>query len=142
MNDNSRNTKPTLLVVDDTEDIRDLVTSVLQDTYTIRPAFDGRSALRRALEKPTPDLVLPDVDMPGASGYDVCRRLRAATQTRPTVIAVTGWGTPEDRQRALDAGERKDQDHRHAGHQRGFGHGGDRQVVRVHEQQADAGKQE
>ena len=97
MNDNSRNTKPTLLVVDDTEDIRDLVTSVLQDTYTIRPAFDGRSALRRALEKPTPDLVLLDVDMPGASGYDVCRALKvtAATAEIP-VIFLTSRDEPSD----------------------------------------------
>ena len=89
--------RPTILVVDDTEDIRDLVSSVLQDTYTIRPAFDGRSALRRALEKPAPDLILLDVDMPGASGHDVCRALKvtAATAEIP-VIFLTSKDEPAD----------------------------------------------
>ena len=58
---NESPSKPTILVVDDTADIRELITSVLQDIYTVRPAFDGRSALKRALERPTPDLVLIDV---------------------------------------------------------------------------------
>ncbi|HTE14731.1 MAG TPA: response regulator, partial [Burkholderiales bacterium] len=89
--------KPTILVVDDTEDIRDLVTSVLQDTYTVRPAFDGRSALKRALEKPTPDLVLLDVDMPGANGYDVCRALKITSATADIpVIFLTSRDEPAD----------------------------------------------
>jgi putative two-component system response regulator len=89
--------KPIILVVDDTEDIRDLIMSVLQDTYTLRPAFDGRSALKRALEKPAPDLILLDVDMPGSSGHDVCRALKvtAATAEIP-VIFLTGRDEPAD----------------------------------------------
>ena len=89
--------KLTILVVDDTEDIRDLVTSVLQDTYTIRPASDGRSALKRALEKPVPDLVLLDVEMPGASGHDVCRALKIAAATAEIpVIFLTSKDEPAD----------------------------------------------
>ena len=94
---NESPTKPIILVVDDTEDIRDLVTSVLQDTYTIRIAFDGRSALKRALEKPTPDLVLLDVDMPGASGHDVCRALKVTVATAEIpVIFLTAKDEPAD----------------------------------------------
>ncbi|HTD91425.1 MAG TPA: HD domain-containing phosphohydrolase, partial [Burkholderiales bacterium] len=90
-------TKPTILVVDDTEDIRELVTSVLQDTYIIRPAFDGRSALKRALEKPAPDLVLLDVDMPGASGHDVCRALKVTSATADIpIIFLTSKDEPAD----------------------------------------------
>ncbi len=89
--------KPTVLVVDDSEDICDLVTLVLQDTCTIRSALDARSALKYALEKPTPDLVLLDVEMPGASGYDVCRALKvnAATAEIP-VIFLTSKDDPAD----------------------------------------------
>ncbi len=93
----TESTKPIILVVDDTEDIRELVQTVLQDTYTIRPASDGRTALKRALEKPTPDLILLDVDMPGASGHDVCRALKitAATAEIP-IIFLTAKDEPAD----------------------------------------------
>ena len=99
--------KPIILVVDDTEDIRDLIMSVLQDTYTLRPAFDGRSALKRALEKPAPDLILLDVDMPGSSGHDVCRALKvtAATAEIP-VIFLTGRDEPADDGRCSAGGVR------------------------------------
>ncbi len=97
--------KPTILVVDDTADIRELITSVLQDIYTVRPATDGRSALKRALERPTPDLVLLDVEIPGATGYDVCRALKitAATAEIP-VIFLTAKDDPADVVRGFQVG--------------------------------------
>ena len=78
--------RPIILVVDDTEDIRDLVTSVLQDTYTIRPAFDGRSALKLALQKPAPNLILLDVDMPGLGGLQVIKRMQQLTAAPPAIL--------------------------------------------------------
>jgi len=52
-------------------------------------AFDGISALARA-ESLHPDVVLLDIDMPGLTGPEVARRLRAGTGARPWLVAVTG----------------------------------------------------
>ena len=52
-----------------------------------------------------PDVVFLDVGMPGRSGYDVAQALRAAPGgSSVLLVAVTGWGQPEDRQRTRDAG--------------------------------------
>jgi CheY-like chemotaxis protein len=52
-----------------------------------------------------PDLVLVDVGLPDIDGYEVARRLRAAPPTQGLwLVALTGYGTPEDRARALAAG--------------------------------------
>jgi CheY-like chemotaxis protein len=52
-----------------------------------------------------PDLVLMDVGMPGMSGYDVARRAALEPwRERLTLVAMTGWGRDEDRQRAFEAG--------------------------------------
>ncbi|MDR7299754.1 CheY-like chemotaxis protein [Pelomonas aquatica] len=52
-----------------------------------------------------PDLVLVDVGLPDIDGYEVARRLRAQASPRPQrLVALTGYGTPEDRARALAAG--------------------------------------
>jgi CheY-like chemotaxis protein len=49
--------------------------------------------------------MLVDIGLPQMDGYEVARRLREATNGgRPYMVAVTGYGTPEDRQRAMDAG--------------------------------------
>jgi CheY-like chemotaxis protein len=52
-----------------------------------------------------PDAVLLDIGMPELDGYEVARRLRADPTLAPLrLVAVTGYGQPEDRRRALDAG--------------------------------------
>jgi signal transduction histidine kinase len=52
-----------------------------------------------------PDLVLVDIGLPDIDGYEVARRLRAQPETRDLhIVALTGYGTPEDRARAIDAG--------------------------------------
>src|SRR5262249_500308 len=52
-----------------------------QGEYKLSVAINGDAALR-VIEKTAPDLVLLDIMMPGIDGYEVCRRLRAAEQTR------------------------------------------------------------
>jgi CheY-like chemotaxis protein len=52
-------------------------------------------------------VALIDIGLPGLDGYEVARKLRAELgpeQKRPKLIALTGYGQPGDRQRALDAG--------------------------------------
>lgn len=68
---------PSVLVADDDPDIRDLVVFKLQQAgYEVRAVEDGTAALG-ALEDAIPDLVVLDVMMPGLSGLDVLRQIRA-----------------------------------------------------------------
>ena len=66
-------------------------------------AYDGASAL--ALARSThPDAVLLDLGLPGVSGLEVARALRADDGKQPVLIAVTGYGSQEDRERSAAAG--------------------------------------
>ena len=70
-------------------------------------AFDGASGLA-AVESFQPDIVFMDIGMPGLDGYEVCRRIRQMPSQRHVVlVAVTGWGQAQDKQRALDVGIRR-----------------------------------
>jgi CheY-like chemotaxis protein len=52
-----------------------------------------------------PDVVFLDVGMPGRSGYDVAQSLRSMSSgSNVLLVAVTGWGQPEDRRRTREAG--------------------------------------
>jgi CheY-like chemotaxis protein len=69
--------RPTLLVVDDTpQNVKVLEAVLAPRGYTLVAARSGPEALQKVAADP-PDLVLLDVVMPGMSGYEVCRRLRA-----------------------------------------------------------------
>jgi DNA-binding response OmpR family regulator len=71
----------TVLVADDDDDIRDLVSFRLQTAgYEVVTADNGNDALKTARWK-LPDLIVLDVSMPGMSGFDVCHQLRAAPRT-------------------------------------------------------------
>jgi two-component system, OmpR family, response regulator len=86
----------TVLIVDDQEYIRDLVTSSLRLAgFAARAVADGLQALA-ALERDPPDLVILDVRLPGMDGFEVCRRLRADGNDVP-VIFLTARSTSEDR---------------------------------------------
>lgn len=77
-----------VLVVDDDRDIRDLVTFKLEQAgYEVRQAEDGLQALD-AVRAWAPDLVVLDVMMPGLSGIDVVRELRAdpASSATPVIL--------------------------------------------------------
>jgi DNA-binding response OmpR family regulator len=94
-----------LLVVDDTPNNVKLLADVLGARgYAIATAASGEEALARIAAEP-PDLVLLDVMMPGLSGYDVLRRLRAdpATALLPVVL-VTSLDPHEERVRGIEAG--------------------------------------
>jgi putative two-component system response regulator len=67
-----------ILAVDDSEDILALLEVTLGKEYEVKSAADARSALQVAFERPRPDLILLDVEMPGTNGYDLCRALKAS----------------------------------------------------------------
>ncbi len=81
-----------VLIVEDETSLRNAMREVV-DWFGYQPveAADGAEGLAKA-EHLNPDLVLLDVEMPGLSGYEVCRRLKANPTTRPIpVIFVTAW---------------------------------------------------
>jgi signal transduction histidine kinase len=94
-----------VLVVDDQVDIAQSFTDLLsllgQDTHT---AYNGPEALQAAKEF-KPDLIFLDIGLPGMTGYEVARNLRAHEETpRPRLIAVTGWGDEHNVSLAQEAG--------------------------------------
>ncbi len=92
-----------VLVVDDDDDIRQLLASVLRFAgFVIDSCADGRVALDR-VEQFDPDLVLLDVMMPRLDGFEVCRRLRDAGVETP-VIFLTARDLAEDKVAGLTGG--------------------------------------
>ena len=94
-----------VLVVDDDDVLRTLFVEALElEGFTITSAPDGQTALDVLAHEPI-DAVLLDNEMPGLSGHEVLRRIRANTQTRTLpVILVTGRGEIADRVQGLEAG--------------------------------------
>jgi len=85
-----------ILAVDDSEDILALLGVTLKE-YDVKTATDARTALKAAFEKPRPDLILLDVEMPGSSGYDVCRALKASPALADIpIIFLTGRDDARD----------------------------------------------
>jgi CheY-like chemotaxis protein len=72
--------------------------------HEVATAHDGPSALD-AVREFNPGIVLLDIGLPGMSGYDVARHLRAQPKYQSLVlIAITGYGQPRDRQQTQEAG--------------------------------------
>jgi len=94
-----------MLVVDDNGDSAESLALLLSLAgHETHVAHSGPEALDRA-DALRPDAVLLDLGLPGISGYEVCRRLRAAAWAREIpIVAITGWGQADDRQRSKDAG--------------------------------------
>ncbi len=94
-----------ILIVDDNKDSATSLAMLLQksgnETFT---AFDGQEAVETA-EMVRPDLVFMDIGMPKLNGYEACRHIREKPWGKNMVlIALTGWGQTEDKQRSKDAG--------------------------------------
>lgn len=94
-----------VLIVDDNIDATTSLSYVLTLAgYQARVAHDGNQALAIA-DEVHPNVVLLDIGLPGISGHEVARRLRAQSGgTNLTLIAITGWGQEGDRAKSLEAG--------------------------------------
>jgi two-component system cell cycle response regulator DivK len=92
----------TLLIVEDTELDRELLVQIFERMYDIRVALDGRTAYELVSKEP-PDLILMDIGLPGLSGLDAVRAIRATGSAVP-IIAVSSRVMPGDKERALAAG--------------------------------------
>ena len=96
---------PTILVADDEEDLRELVTYRLSRSgYNVIGAEDGQEALELAAER-TPDLMVLDVMMPKLDGYELTRRVRAEAALRSIpVILLTARSQESDIDRGFEVG--------------------------------------
>jgi CheY-like chemotaxis protein len=94
-----------ILVVDDNHDSALSLAMMLSIMgHETRTAHDGESAVSTA-ELFLPDVVLLDIGLPKLNGYEVAQRIRENTWGQSMfLIAVTGWGQEEDRQRSSEVG--------------------------------------
>lgn len=97
---------PPVLLVEDDADGRQALGELLDLWgYRVAVAADGERGLELAGQR-VPKVALVDVGLPGIDGYEVARRLRAShpEDEMPLLVAMTGFGQPEDRRRAMAAG--------------------------------------
>jgi DNA-binding response OmpR family regulator len=93
-----------VLVVDDNADAADSLAMLLQVRGDeVRVAYDGEEALAAEGDF-LPHVILLDIGMPKLSGYEVAKRVRELRGPGVLIVAITGWGQEDDRQRARDAG--------------------------------------
>ncbi|HEU4654220.1 MAG TPA: ATP-binding protein [Steroidobacteraceae bacterium] len=94
-----------VLIVDDNKDAAESLAMVLQmDSHEVRTTYTAQGALN-TLSEWAPDAALVDIGLPDMDGYTLARRLRAMPTLNDTqLIALTGYGQPEDQRRASEAG--------------------------------------
>jgi PAS domain S-box-containing protein len=94
-----------VLVVDDNVDAAECMrTALVFNGHTVRAVYDGPQALQ-AVREFRPEVVLLDIGLPRMDGYEVARRLRSLAAGKELfLVALTGWGQPEDKSRAAEAG--------------------------------------
>jgi signal transduction histidine kinase/ActR/RegA family two-component response regulator len=94
-----------VVIVEDNADAREMLQMLLVvEGHQVDSAEDGRNGLA-LIERLKPDVALIDIGLPLLNGYDVARTLRSRSEGPPVLlVALTGYGQPEDRQRALAAG--------------------------------------
>src|SRR5271166_3728343 len=81
-------TLPRILIIEDERSLTKVLTYNLQrEGYEVVLAHDGQEGLRKA-QTLLPDLILLDLMLPGLSGFDVCRELRAGERTRDIPIII------------------------------------------------------
>ncbi|MBK7865056.1 MAG: response regulator [Archangiaceae bacterium] len=94
-----------ILVIEDNVDVQQAIADLLElSGHEVSCASDGLMGLTRLLDL-QPDVALVDIGLPGIDGYEVARRARQSPKGRAlTLIALTGYGTPEQQAKSLEAG--------------------------------------
>lgn len=102
--DKSPEDRETILVIDDNQDVRDYVRSVLQDEYHVLEAANGQEGIGVAM-KHVPDAVICDVMMPVMDGMECCRRLKSELQTSHIpVMMLTAYAVDEQKIKGYECG--------------------------------------
>jgi signal transduction histidine kinase/ActR/RegA family two-component response regulator len=94
-----------VLVVDDNADAAQMLATLLEaHGHVVSVEYDGTGGLARALRE-RPEVMLLDIGLPDMDGHELARRLRSSPDTaNAMLIALTGYGQSEDRERARQAG--------------------------------------
>ena len=94
-----------ILVADDNEDSATTLSFLLESMgHAVCQVNDGEAAVRNVVDF-DPHLVLLDIGMPKLNGYEACRQIRSLPGgSKRTIVAITGWGQPEDRRLSQEAG--------------------------------------
>jgi signal transduction histidine kinase/CheY-like chemotaxis protein len=93
-----------ILIVEDGADNRETLQELLESLgHTVHVADDGVAGVERAVAV-RPQVALVDIGLPRLDGFEVARRIRAALGADILLVALTGYGQPEDRARAVAAG--------------------------------------
>jgi signal transduction histidine kinase len=93
-----------VVVIDDNRDAANTMAMLIESLGgQSAVAYDGESGLREAVAQPA-DVVLLDIGMHPVDGYETCRRIRQAMGDAVKVVALTGWGQLQDREKAAAAG--------------------------------------
>jgi CheY-like chemotaxis protein len=93
-----------ILIVDDNEDVAESFAILLGlEGYDCVSATDGESAIRMFHER-RPQVVLLDIGLPGRSGHEIARYIRALNDAEVLLIAVSGWAREADKERSYAAG--------------------------------------
>ena len=93
-----------IALIEDNNDAREMMRAWLELAgHVVLEAATGRDGIA-VTTAAAPDVALIDIGLPGLDGYEVARRIRAAMGRAVALIAITGYGQPEDRRRAADAG--------------------------------------
>lgn len=93
-----------ILIVEDHADARDTLRLLLQlDGHRVTEAGTGARAVELAAAARF-DVAMVDIGLPDMDGYEVARRIRTSGGRGVYLVALTGYGEPDDRQRALAAG--------------------------------------
>ena len=97
--------RPKVLVVDDNRDAADSLQALFEmENCNVATAYDGHEAVQ-AVEHGMPDMIVMDLGMPTMDGYEAARRIRSQTGANDVLmIALTGWGQSDARQRTAEAG--------------------------------------
>lgn len=93
-----------ILIIEDNHDLREGLKALLEDAgHEVFACADGEEGVDVALAR-KPDVLLIDIGLPKLDGYSVAAKVRAELDRRALLVAITGYGLPEDRRRALAAG--------------------------------------
>ncbi len=97
--------RPKVLVVDDNRDAADSLQALFEmENCNVATAYDGYEAVQ-AVEQGMPDMIVMDLGMPSMDGYEAARLIRRQKGSESVLmIALTGWGQSDARQRTIDAG--------------------------------------
>lgn len=96
--------RETVLVIDDNQDVRDYVKMLLEDQYAVIEATNGQEGLKQAM-KYVPDIIICDVMMPVMDGMECCRRLKSEVQTSHIpVLMLTAYTMDEQKVKGYECG--------------------------------------